>query len=194
MTENTVNRVIVGISGASGGELALEVLRQLRLWSDAELHVIVTESGETTLKYETGKDLSGLIRYADKVYSGRDMSAPPASGSLTTLGMVVVPCSMKTLAGIVTGYCDNLLLRAADVTLKERRKLILVPRECPFSTIHLRNMTAASELGAVIMAPVPAYYSFPCSIDDVNRFIAGKIIGHLGYENDLIEEWNGTTR
>jgi len=187
----TARRIIVGISGASGGSLAVELLRQLRQCSDAELHVILTAGGEYTLQYETGMGFDGLSGLADKVYRGETTDAPPASGSFRTLGMAIVPCSVKTLAGIVTGYCENLLLRAADVTLKERRRLVLVPRECPFSTLHLQNLAAASALGAVVVAPVPAYYNRPQSIEDVNRHIVGKVIEHLGIETDLVKEWYG---
>jgi len=195
MTDRIIagNRIIVGISGASGVSLSLELLRRLREYTDAEIHLIITDGGAKTLAYETGIDLSALASdsYADKIYRSDEIGEAPASGSFDALGMVIVPCSMKTLAGIASGYCDNLLLRAADVTIKERRKLILVPRECPFSTIHLRNMTTTSELGAVIMPPVPAYYNKPHSIDDINRHIAGKILQHLGITQDLVIKWRG---
>jgi polyprenyl P-hydroxybenzoate/phenylacrylic acid decarboxylase-like protein len=184
-------RVVIGISGASGGALAIELLRQLRRLCEAELHVILTAEGENTLTFETGFGFADLGGLADSVYRGDMRGAPPASGSFRAMGMAVVPCSMKTLAGIASGYGDNLLLRAADVTLKERRRLVLVPRECPFGTIHLQNMAALSALGAVIVPPVPAYYNNPRSIDDVNRSVVGKIIEHLGVENDLIKEWGG---
>ena len=115
--------------------------------------------------------------------------AAPASGSFQTMGMVIVPCSMKTLAGVVSGYCDTLLLRAADVTWKERRRLVLVPRECPFSTLHLRNLATASELGATIIPPVPAYYNHPATIEDVIGQIARKNLNQLGLGE--VPEWRG---
>jgi polyprenyl P-hydroxybenzoate/phenylacrylic acid decarboxylase-like protein len=184
-------RLLVGISGASGAPLAVELLRQLRAFPDIEVHLLVSQCGALTLGHECGMtaaDLDGLVA---RRYENDDYGAAPASGSFPTMGMVIVPCSMKTLAGIVSGYCETLLLRAADVTLKERRPLVLVPRECPFSTIHLRNLTAASELGARIVMPVPAYYNHPQTIDDVNRQIVGKILGQLGLDTDLVRPWEG---
>lgn len=146
-------RIIMGITGASGAPLAVELLRKIRTIPDAESHVICSRSGALTLRQECGMELEELRRLSHVWYDNGDIGAAVASGSFRTLGMAVVPCSMKTLAGIVTGYSDSLLLRAADVVLKERRRLVLVPRECPLSTLHLRNLTAASELGAVIVPP-----------------------------------------
>ena len=181
-------RIILGITGASGAPLAVELLRQLKD-VPIETHVILSESGELTLSHECGLDREGLAGCCTHLYDNRDYGAGPASGSFQTLGMVIVPCSMKTLAGVVTGYCDSLLLRAADVTIKERRQLVLVPRECPLSTLHLRNLAAASELGAVVIPPVPAYYNHPQTIGDVNRQIAQKILSRFGL--GAVPEWKG---
>lgn len=182
-------RLIIGITGASGAPLALELLDQLRSLPEIEPHVILSDCGLITLRHEAGLDIEALRLRCHTLYDNRDYGAGPASGSFATLGMVIIPCSMKTLAGVVSGYCDTLLLRAADVTLKERRPLVLVPRECPLSTLHLRNLATASELGAHILPPVPAYYNHPSTIEDVNRQIAKKALSvfHLS----SVPEWSG---
>ena len=144
-------RLIVGISGASGAPLAVELLKILRTVG-VETHVVLTRGGALTLKQEC--DMDGLEGLADVLYDNRDIGARPASGSFKTDGMLVVPCSMKTVAGICSGYSDNLLLRAADVTLKEGRKLVLAPRETPFSTIHLRNLYELSRMGGTMATPI----------------------------------------
>lgn len=185
-------RLLIGITGASGTPLAVELLRQLQACPDIETHVLLSSCGELTLEHETGMTRQALSGLCTRLYDNTDYGAGPASGSFQTLGMVIVPCSMKTLAGVVSGYCDTLLLRAADVTWKERRRLVLVPRECPFSTIHLRNLAAASELGAVVIPPVPAYYNHPETIGDVNRHIAGKILSQFGL--GAVTEWTGMGR
>lgn len=184
-------RVVVGISGASGAPLAVELLRQLRTVPDIEVHVVCSRGGQLTLAQECGMTLEDLHTLCDKWYDNQDIGAAIASGSFRTLGMAVVPCSMKTLAGIVSGYSDSLLLRAADVVLKERRRLVLVPRECPLSTLHLRNLAAASELGAVVIPPVPAYYQHPKTIQDVNSRLAAKVLSQFDLEGISIPEWGG---
>ena len=167
-------RIIVGISGASGMPLAWELLRQLRARRDqAETHLQVLE------------------KMADYVYDNQNIGAAPASGSFRTDGMIVVPCSMKTAAGIASGYSDNLLLRAADVTLKERRRLVLVARECPLSTIHLRNLYELSRYGAVILPPVLSFYNHPDSLDCCIRHITGKILDMFGLEGEGYRRWEG---
>lgn len=182
-------RLIIGITGASGAPLAAELLRMLQKETDVETHVILSHCGELTLGHEMEMSREELRSLCTRLYDNEDYGAGPASGSFRTEGMIVIPCSMKTLAGIVTGYCDTLLLRAADVTLKERRKLVLVPRECPFSTIHLRNLTTASELGAVIVPPVPAYYNHPATVAEINAHVAGKVLSQFGLGE--VREWNG---
>ncbi len=183
------DRLLIGITGASGAPLAVELLRQLRDHPEVETHVMLSRCGELTLDHEAGMTRQALSALCTRLYDNEDYGAGPASGSFQTLGMVIIPCSMKTLAGVVTGYCDTLLLRAADVTLKERRRLVLVPRECPFGTIHLRNLTAASELGAVVIPPVPAYYNHPRTIEDVNRQTAAKVLSQFGL--GAVAEWTG---
>ena len=182
-------RALVGVSGASGAPLAVELLRALKRLPGVETHLICSRWGRETLAYEAGVSGAELEGLADRCYDNQELGAGPASGSFRARGMVVVPCSMKTLAGIVTGYSDTLLLRAADVTLKERRRLLLVPRECPMSTLHLRNLAAASELGAVVVPPVPAYYNHPETIGDVNRHIAGKLLELLELDAPRNPEW-----
>ena len=182
-------RLLIGVTGASGAPLAVELLRQLREKPEVETHVMLSHCGELTLRHEAGMTRRALAGLCTRLYDNDDYGAGPASGSFATMGMVIIPCSMKTLAGVVSGYCDTLLLRAADVTLKERRRLVLVPRECPLGTIHLRNLTAASELGAVVIPPVPAYYNHPQTVEDVNRHVAGKVLSQFGL--GAVTEWNG---
>lgn len=185
------NRLIVGVSGASGAPIAIELLRQLIKISEIETHLIVTKGAEATLFQEAGMVLEELKALADVTYDNEDLGAAPASGSYRTDGMIIVPCSMKTLAGVVDGYSDNLLLRAADVTLKEKRKLVLVARECPFSTIHLRNLLEASHLGVTVFPPVISYYSHPVSAADCTRHIAGRILDQFGIEDTGYLRWEG---
>ena len=183
-------KLVIGISGASGAPIAIALLKELRR-SGIGTHLVISRGGELTIDQETGYGLEEVKRLAGTVYDNQDLGASLASGSFKTLGMAVVPCSMKTLAGLVTGYSDSLLLRAADVVLKERRRLVLVPRECPLSTLHLRNLTAASELGAVIVPPVPAYYQHPKCIEDINGRISAKVLALFGLDTGAIPEWGG---
>lgn len=182
-------RLVIGITGASGAPLAIALLEELKKCPQVETHVILSQCGAITMEHEmhmTRQQLSGLCT---RLYDNEDYGAAPASGSFRTMGMVIIPCSMKTLGGISGGYCESLLLRSADVTLKERRKLVLVPRECPLSTIHLRNLLDLSQLGAVVIPPVPAYYNHPVTVEDVNRQIAEKVLSQ--FELGEVPEWNG---
>ena len=181
-------RILIGISGASGAPLAVTLLQELQDLP-VETHVILSDCGELTLLHECGMSRQDLSALCTRLYDSTDYGAGPASGSFQTAGMIIIPCSMKTLAGVVSGYCDTLLLRAADVTLKERRRLILVPRECPLSTVHLRNLYEASRLGAEIVPPVPAYYNHPVTIEDVNLQIARKVLSRFSLGE--VPEWNG---
>lgn len=183
-------RLVVGVSGASGAPLAVALLRALRE-TGLESHLIVTRGGELTLRQECGMTLKELSALADVYYDNHNIGDGPASGTFQTVGMVVVPCSMKTVAGIHSGYSDTLLLRAADVTLKERRKLVLVPRECPLSTLHLRNLYELSQMGAAILPPVLSYYQHPKSLDDLNRHLVGKILTQFGVEPSGSYHWEG---
>lgn len=184
-------RLVIGMSGASGAPLTIEVLRQLQKYrEEMELHLICTKGAELTLVQETDFTAEELYPFVDVIHSNSDIGAGPASGSFRTMGMLIVPCSMKTVAGIACGYSDNLLLRAADVTLKERRKLVLAVRECPLSAIHLRNFLELSQMGAVILPPVLSYYNHPETVEDMTRHIAGKILDQFGLECEGYRRWN----
>ena len=182
--QNMKKRLVIGMSGASGAPLTIELLKQLRQYREIiETHLIVTKGAQMTLEQETDYTLEQLYALADVVHDNHNIGAGPASGSYRTMGMIVIPCSMKTLAGIVSGYSDNLVLRAADVTLKERRKLVLVTREAPLGTIHLRNMYEASQLGVL------SYYNYPKTIEDCNRHIVGKILDQFELEGEEFHRW-----
>ena len=186
-----MKRIVVGISGGSGIPLAVELLRQLRSAEDVETHLVCTRGGEITAAQESDLSMEEIRALADVVYDNQDIGAHIASGTYKTDGMVVVPCSMKTVAGICSGYTDNLLLRAADVTLKERRRLLLVARECPLNTIHLRNMYELSQMGVEIVPPMLTYYNHPQTIEDCTRHIVGKILDRFGIEGEDFRRWNG---
>lgn len=181
-------RLVVGVSGASGAPLALRFL-QLARECGLGVELIVTPGGARTLREECGLGPEALAQYAEAVYDCADLAAPPSSGSHPTLGMAVVPCSMKTLAGIACGYSENLLLRAADVTLKEGRKLVLAPREAPLSAIHLRNMYELAKLGAVIHPPVPSWYAHPPTLQAAEHQIAARLLSHFGVDVPGAPRW-----
>lgn len=186
-----MRRIVVGISGGSGIPLAVELLRQLRTVEDMETHLVFTRGGEITAAQESELTMDEICGLADVVYDNQNIGAQIASGTFQTDGMVVVPCSMKTVSGICSGYTDNLLLRAADVTLKERRKLLLVARECPLNTIHLRNMYELSQMGVEILPPMLTYYNHPKTVEDCTRHIAGKILDRFEIEGEDFRRWNG---
>jgi 4-hydroxy-3-polyprenylbenzoate decarboxylase len=169
-------RLVVGISGASGAILGIELLRQMKECKEWETHLLITSGARRTIQLETSYSIEQVEALATAVHKLGDVGASIASGTFKTAGMVIVPCSMKTLAGVASGFSENLLLRAADVTLKERRTLVLVPRETPLSHIHLRNMMTASDAGAVILPPMVAYYNKPTSVEDITNHIVGKIL------------------
>ena len=181
-------RIVVGISGASGSVLALRLLEELRKLK-AETHVIVSEQAGRIMHHETGKTLKDIEGIASNVYDNSDFFSPVASGSFITDAMVIIPCSMKTLAGIACGYSDNLMTRAADVCLKERRRLVLVPRETPLSAIHTENMARVSRAGAVILPPVLTFYSKSESVDEHINHIIGKILDVIGIRNKIFKRW-----
>ncbi|MHB9837719.1 UbiX family flavin prenyltransferase [Paraburkholderia terrae] len=185
-------RIVVGISGASGAMIGVRLLAALRRLGTHETHLIVSASGAITAAQEmdlTRSDLDGL---ADVAHNVRDIGATIASGSFVTEGMVIAPCSMKTLAGVANGFADNLLTRAADVMLKERRRLVLVARETPLNLAHLRNMTLATEMGAIVMPPVPAFYAHPKTIEDVVDHTVGRILDLFAIEHrEIAKRWSG---
>ncbi|HEY8462743.1 MAG TPA: UbiX family flavin prenyltransferase [Bacillota bacterium] len=181
-------RVIVGLTGASGSIYGIRLLEALQTLG-VETHLILSDWAIKNLELETDYELSYIESLVARKYDNQDLTAPVASGSFLTVGMVVVPCSMKTLAGIANGYSDNLLERAADVTIKEQRKLILVPRETPLSPIHLENMLKLARLGVVIAPPMPAFYIKPQSLMDLVNHHVGKIIDQFGLEHNLLKRW-----
>ncbi len=174
-------KVLVGITGASGVEYALNLLRRLRELG-VEHECVVSDAAKRIIEVETRAEVP-------ECYSEHEIHAPFASGSSAPDAMVVIPCSMKTLAAIAAGYSGNLITRSADVMLKERRKLVLVPRETPLNAIHLRNMLALAEMGAVILPAMPAFYHRPATIQDMLDFIAGKVLDVLGIEHTLYRRW-----
>ena len=184
-------RLIIGMSGASGAPLTIELLKQLQQYKEIiEIHLIVTKGAEMTLEQETDWSVSQVEALADEVLEQDNIGAGPASGSYRTEGMVIVPCSMKTAAGIVSGYTDNLLLRAADVTIKEKRPLVLAARETPMSEIHLRNLYELSRLSNVwIVPPMMTFYQKPESIDDMVTHLAAKLLSPFGVEVKEYRRW-----
>ncbi|EOO02727.1 putative phenylacrylic acid decarboxylase protein [Phaeoacremonium minimum UCRPA7] len=183
-------RIIVAITGATGALLGIKALIALRRLH-IETHLVISKWAEATIKYETDYHPSAVRALADHVYSINDMAAPIASGSFLASGMIVAPCSMKTLAAIHSGYCDDLISRAADVMIKEKRKLVLVTRETPLSEIHLRNMLEVARAGAVIFPPVPAYYIKPSSVDDLADQTVGRLLDQFNLDTGDFERWEG---
>lgn len=188
-TMNHKKRLVVGMSGASGAALTIKLLQLMKNCPDWETHLVISSGAKMTIAQETNYTLAEVEAMADAIYDINNYGAKIASGTYQTEGMVVIPCSMKTVAGIACGYSDNLLLRAADVTLKERRKLVLVPRESPLSSIHLRNMLSLTEAGAYIMPPVIPYYTQPNSLEDVNLQILGKILDKFQIPINGLRRW-----
>ena len=186
-------RLVVGISGASGAIHGVRLLEVLQPVDSIETHLVVSQAGKQTIALETDRSVAEVEGLADVVHRTGDIAAPLSSGSFTTAGMVVVPCSIKTLSGIAHSYADNLLIRAADVTLKDRRPLVLVVRETPLHLGHLRLMTQAAEMGAVIMPPMPAFYHRPESIHDIVDQTVNRILDLLDIEinDDLFTRWRG---
>ena len=184
-----MRRVIIAISGATGVIYAIKLLEALRNNKSLETHMLISPWAERIIQSETNYSVKQVKDYASCSYEINDFTAPIASGSFKTDGMVVVPCSMKTLSAIAHGYADNLMTRSADVVIKEKRKLILVPRETPFSIIHLENMVKLARLGIVILPPIPAFYYHPKSLNEIFDHLTSKILDHLGIENHLYQRW-----
>ncbi|MDA3845040.1 MAG: UbiX family flavin prenyltransferase [Vallitaleaceae bacterium] len=189
-----MSKYIIGMTGASGSIYGVRLIEEL-LKMGNEVHIIITDSGRKVLEYETDYTVELLKSHLEqfkgdnKIQDIDDLFAATASGSFRTDGMVVLPCSMATLGEIANGVSKNLLGRSADVCLKERRKLIIVPRETPLNTIHLKNMVSLSEAGALILPAMPGFYHKPETIDDMINFIVGKVMDSLGIENDLFDKW-----
>ncbi|AWK87105.1 UbiX family flavin prenyltransferase [Azospirillum thermophilum] len=181
-------RLVVGISGASGVILGIRLLTTLRRLG-VESHLVVSRSAEVTLAHETGMKVAELRALADVCYPAQDIGAAISSGSFRTMGMVVAPCSIRTMSEIATGVTSTLLTRAADVTLKERRRLVLMVRETPLHLGHLRTMTALAEMGAVIAPPVPAFYARPRTIDDLVDHSVGRVLDLFGIDTGTLNRW-----
>lgn len=187
------SRLIVGVSGSSAPQLAVALLEAVSDIGSIEVHLVVSKGAALSLKAELGMTVKDLERLAAVAYDSKDLGAAISSGSFQTSGMVVIPCSMKTLSAIANGYSSDLVSRAADVCLKERRRLVLVTRETPLNLIHIRNMETVTLAGGVILPPVPAFYHRPKSIDDLLKQTAGKVLDQFDVEHDLFRRWNGIT-
>lgn len=187
----TKKRLVVGISGASGVILGIRILEVLEQ-TNIETHLIISPAAKVTIAEETDRAVSEVIAMADVVYNHADIGAAVASGSFEAIGMIVVPCSIKTLSAVANSYASDLMSRAADVMLKEGRPLILVVRETPLHSGHLRLMSQVAQAGGVIFPPVPAFYARPSSLPDMIDNTVGRILARIGIENDLYSKWKDT--
>ena len=186
-------RLVVGMTGATGSILGIRLLEALASLG-TETHLVISEWAARTIAIETAYSLAEVRSLASTYYLESNQAAPISSGSFPADGMVIIPCSMNTLAAVAHGQCDKLIPRAADVTLKEGRRLVIVAREMPLSTIHLRNMLALSKVGACLMPPVPAFYNHPQTIDDIVRHIVARVLDQFRIDNDLTVRWGVTRR
>lgn len=184
-------RIIVGVTGASGVIMSYYLLKALKDVPDCEIHLVTSKAAQLTWQYETDRPFTALTSLADAVYEEDDLAAKIASGSFVTDGMIVLPCSMKTLAGIVSGYAENLLLRAADVCLKENRRVVLCPREMPLGKIHLHNMSLAAQYGCSIVPPMLTFYNGPQTVEDQIHHVVGKVLLQFGIRYDRMKPWDG---
>ncbi len=184
-------RLIVGMTGASGIIYGIKILEVLK-HKGIETHLIVSEAGKLNIKIETDYDVNDVLAMADIAYTNEQIAAAVASGSFQTMGMVVAPCTVKTLSGIANSYTENLLIRAADVQLKEKRKVALLFRESPLHKGHLRLLTQAIDMGAHIIPPVPAFYHHPETIEDIINQSVGKVLDYMGIEHDLFKRWDNS--
>src|SRR6201998_2380673 len=186
-----MRRIVVGMTGATGAALGIELLRRLQQHPDVETHLVLSRWARATIHLETEFSARDVEELADVVYSWDEQAAAISSGSFRTEGMVIAPCSMKTLAAIRVGYADGLIARAADVTLKEHRRLVLVPRETPLSEIHLDNMLTLARMGARIAPAMPAFYNHPESVGDIVDHIVTRILAQVDIESPSTQRWNG---
>jgi 4-hydroxy-3-polyprenylbenzoate decarboxylase len=187
----SARRLIVGISGASGAVYGIRILEFLAQRPDIETHLVISRAAGLIIAREVDLTVEEIQALADVAYHPDDLAAPIASGSFTTDGMVIAPCSIKTLSAVANSYAANLIRRAADVTLKERRPLVLLVRETPLHLGHLRLMARATEIGATVFPPIPAFYGHPQTVDDVIDETLGRVLSHLGIENELYTIWEG---
>jgi len=184
-------RLIVAISGASGVIYGIRLLEMLRAVPEVESHLVLSNGGKLNIALETEWDVKSVEALADVVHSDQNLAASIASGSYVTGGMVIAPCSMKTLSGVVNSYADNLVVRAADVVLKEQRRLVIVPRETPLHLGHLRLMTHAAEMGAVLVPPMPAFYNDPQNVDDIINHTVGRVLDLFDIDGGIVKRWEG---
>ena len=184
-------RLIIGITGATGAIYGVELLKALNALEGWESHLVLSEAGALNLMHELKMRRKDLEKLATAAYNPKDIGAAIASGSFLTEGMVIAPCSMKTLAAVAHAHADDLVSRAADVVLKERRRLVLIPRETPLNLAHLRNMTAVTEMGAIVMPPMPAFYALPRSIEDLVAHTVGRILDLYGVHSARLSRWQG---
>ena len=184
-------RLVVGITGASGVVMGIRLLEMLRPMQGIQTHVVISPAGRATISQETNWKVSDVLALADVSYNHQDIGAAIASGSFATMGMVVIPCSIKTLSAIANSFAEDLISRAADVTLKEGRPLVLVVRETPLHRGHIRLLGLAAEAGAVIFPPVPAFYARPQTLEEAVTHTVGRVLARLGIENQGYEEWRG---
>ena len=194
MIENYPMRMIVGISGASGVIMGYYLLKALRQQPNCEIHLVITEGAKVTWGLETDIPYEELTELADVCHSNKNLAAFISSESFISSGMIIIPCSMKTLSAIASGYAANLLVRAADVCLKEGRKVVLVPREMPLGKVHLRNLKEASDLGCIIVPPMLTFYNMPSSLMDQINHIVGKILLHFGLHHESFVPWKGVEK
>ncbi|KJK35677.1 phenolic acid decarboxylase subunit B [Streptomyces variegatus] len=184
-------RLIVGMTGATGAIFGVRLLEHLRGLEDVETHLVLSRWARSTLELETGLSVADVSALADVTHKPDDQGATISSGSFRTDGMVIAPCSMKTLAGIRAGYAEGLVARAADVVLKERRRLVLVPRETPLSEIHLENMLGLSRMGVRMVPPMPAFYNHPASVDDIVDHITARVLDQFDLPAPAARRWEG---
>ena len=184
-------RIIIGMSGATGFIYGIRLLEELAARENCETHLVISNGAKVAMKLECERSARDIEALADVVHSDQNLAASVSSGSFKTDGMVIAPCSMKTLSGVANSYGDNLVVRAADVCLKERRKLILVPREMPMHVGHCRLLHEAALMGAIIAPPVPAFYTKPKTIDDIVNDTVGRLLDLLGIDNELCKRWEG---
>lgn len=184
-------RLIIGISGASGVIYGIRLLEVLKAARDVETHLIISKGGKLNIALETSWKVERVEALADVVHSDQNLAATIASGSFPTDGMIVAPCSMKTLSGIVNSYADNLMVRAADVVLKEKRRLVLMPREMPLHVGHCRLLHEAALMGAIIDPPMPAFYNDPQTVDDIINHSVGRALDLFGIDRGIVKRWRG---
>jgi len=191
MSASPPRRFVVAITGATGAVYGVQLLRRLSAVPGVETHAVISDAATLTLHQEVGLQRRDVEALAHVVHRNREIGASIASGSFRTDGMVIAPCSMKTLAAVAHGLSDNLVARAADVVLKERRRLVLMVRETPFNLAHLRNMTAVTEMGGIVFPPLPSFYNRPATIEQMVDHTVGRVLDLLGVDNDLAPSWPG---